>query len=79
MLRRKYAKAMDASVSAPEFVLLARAHSPEREDKAREILLAHGAEAVRVHEIEVEKRLEELPLRSLRINRWLGDEPLARL
>jgi hypothetical protein len=38
------------------------------------ILLAHGAQAVRVHEIDLEKRPEDLPLGSIR----LGSEPLGR-
>jgi hypothetical protein len=46
-------------------VLWVRARSPEREENIRQILVAHGGEAVRVHEIEIEKRLEDVPLSSL--------------
>jgi hypothetical protein len=29
--------------------------------KAEQILRSHGAEAVRMHEVEIEKRLEDIP------------------
>jgi hypothetical protein len=51
---------------------------PEQEALAQEILLAHGARAVRVHEIDLEKRPEDLPLGSIRPDPWLGSEPLGR-
>jgi hypothetical protein len=51
--------------------------SPGEEEKAEQILLGHGAQAVRPHEIAVDKRLQDLPLHSLRVDPWLGDEPLA--
>ena len=60
-------------------VLWVRIRTPEQEEKAQRILLEHGAEAVRVHEIEIDKRLEDLPLASLRPDPWLSDEPLAKL
>jgi hypothetical protein len=37
----------------------------------------HGGEAIRVHEIEVEKLPEDLPLSSLRPDPWLGNERLG--
>jgi hypothetical protein len=38
----------------------------------------HGAEAVHVHEIDLAKRPEDLPLQSLRPDPWLGDERLGQ-
>jgi hypothetical protein len=58
-------------------VLWVRVRSPQHETKAQEILRQHGGEAVRVHEIEIEKRLEDIPLSSLRPDPWLGSEPLG--
>lgn len=58
-------------------VLWVRVRSPDREEKALQILRAHGADAVRVHEMEIEKRLEDLPLSSLRPDPWLGNERLG--
>ncbi len=55
-------------MSAGGLVLWVRARSPEREEKIRQILVAHGADSVRVHEIEIEKRLEDLPLSSLLVD-----------
>jgi hypothetical protein len=40
--------------------------------------MRHGGEAVHVHEIELAKRPEDLPLHSLRPDPWLGDERLGR-
>jgi hypothetical protein len=59
-------------------ILWVRARSREQEDMAQEILLQNGGQAVRVHEIEIEKRVDDLPLGSLRPDPWLGSEPLGR-
>jgi hypothetical protein len=77
-LGRSHARELEAQVAAGDLVLCVRVRSPEDEMKAQQILLGHGAEAVRPHEIEIEKRLEDLPLHSLRADPWLGNEPLAR-
>src|ERR1700730_2957392 len=77
-LARRHAGELKAQVAVSDLVLRARVRSPEDEKKAQEILLGHGAEAVRPHEIEIEKPLEGLPLHSLRADTGLGDEPLAR-
>jgi hypothetical protein len=75
---RKHARELAARLAARDLVLCVRVRSPEEEAKAQEILVAHGAEAVRPHEIQVEKRVEHLPLHSLRVDPWLGEEPLGR-
>jgi hypothetical protein len=51
--------------------------SPEQEALAQEVLLAHRAEAVRVHEIDLEKRPDNLPLGKVRPDPWLVSEPLG--
>jgi hypothetical protein len=76
---RKRIRQLEAQLMASELVLLVRVRSAEEEAKAAEILLGHGAQAVRAHEITIDKRLEDLPLHSLRVDPWLGDEPLAEL
>ena len=78
-LRRERAPEIDVPDRVGELVLFVRVRSPDREAKAQEILTAHGAEAVRVHEIEIDKRLEDIPLSALRLDPWLGEEPLGRL
>jgi hypothetical protein len=60
-------------------VLWVRVRSPEQEAKAQDILQRNGGRAIRVHEIELEKYVEELPLSSLRPDPWLGSEPLGHL
>jgi hypothetical protein len=74
---RKRIRHLEAQLISRELVLLVRVRSAEEEAKATEILLGHGAQAVRPHEITVDKRLEHLPLHSLRVDPWLGDESLA--
>lgn len=61
----KQARELELQLDAGGIVLWVRVRSPEREKKAQEILRGNGALAVRVHEIEIEKRLEDLPLSSL--------------
>jgi outer membrane lipoprotein SlyB len=78
-LRREHAPEIDIPNIVGEFVLFVRVRTSEREAKAQQILAAHGAEAVRVHEIDLDKRLEDIPLSSLRVDPWLGEEALGRL
>jgi hypothetical protein len=59
-------------------VLWVRVRTPEREEKALQILRSHGADAVHVHEMEIDKRLEDLPLSSLRPDPWLSNERLGQ-
>src|ERR1700693_5178171 len=78
LIRRERLPAFDTESARGEFALLVRVRSPEQESRAQEILRGHGAAAVRVHEIEIEKRLENIPLSSLRVDSWLGDERLGQ-
>jgi hypothetical protein len=75
---RDEARGLDSLLARRGLILWVRVRSPEQEALAQEILLAHRAEAVRVHEIELEKRPEDLPLGTVRPDPWLGSEPLAR-
>jgi hypothetical protein len=59
-------------------VMWVRVRSPEIEAAAQEILVRHGAEAVHIHEIDLAKTPEDLPLHALRPDPWLGDERLGR-
>jgi len=58
-------------------ILWVRVRLAEREAMAQEILRRHGGEAVRVHEIDIEKRADDLPLSSFRPDPWLDSEPLG--
>ena len=62
------AKELDRQMAGGGLVLWVRARSPEQETKIQQILRGDGADAVRVHEIELEKRLEDLPLSSLLVD-----------
>ncbi len=75
---RKHARVLLAQSAARDFVLCVRVQSLEQQAKAQEILIGNGAKAVRPHEIQIEKHLEDLPLHSLRVDPLLGGEPLGR-
>ena len=77
-LRREHTLGLDKLSEAQGLVIWVRVRSPEKEAEAQEILMRHGGEAVHVHEIELAKRPEDLPLHSLRVDPWLGDERLGR-
>jgi hypothetical protein len=59
-------------------ILWVRLRSPEQEDMAQEILRLYGGRALRVHEIDIEKRASDLPLGKLRPDPWLGPERLGQ-
>jgi hypothetical protein len=73
------AKELETQMELGGLVLWVRVRSPEREETAQKILHDHGADAVHVHEIEIEKRLEDIPLSSMRPDPWLGDERLGEV
>jgi hypothetical protein len=76
---RRRIRHLEAQLITRDIILLVRVRSGGEEEKATEILLGRGAQAVRPHEITIDKRLEHLPLHSLRVDPWLGDEPLAQV
>lgn len=76
-LGREQAKKLEQQIATGGLVLWVRVRSPERENKAQQILKDHDAEAVRVHEIEIDKRFEGTPLDSLVLDPWLGSERLG--
>jgi hypothetical protein len=77
LLGREQAKELETQMALGGLVLWVRVRSPEHEERAQQILNDHGAKAVRVHHIEIAKRLEDIPLSSIRPDPWLGDERLG--
>ena len=77
-LRRERTLGLEKLSEAQGLLIWVRVRSPEKEAEAQEILMRHGGEAVHVHEIELAKRPEDLPLQSLRPDPWLGDERLGQ-
>ena len=65
-------------MAAHGIVLWVRVRTPDQEDRAQQILRQNGGQAIRIHEIEVEKHPEDIPLSSLRPDPWLGNERLGR-
>jgi hypothetical protein len=78
LLRRERARGLEKLSEAHGLLIWVRVRSPETEALAQEILLRHGAKAVHIHEIELAKTPDDLPLRSLRPDPWLGDERLGQ-
>src|SRR5579875_1347805 len=76
--QRRHLDRLQRRSRAAGLVLWVRARSPDEEEKAARILRDKGGEAVRIHEIEIAKRAEDLPLARLRIDPWLSDEPLGQ-
>jgi hypothetical protein len=77
VLGRDEAQGLDQLMARRGLILWVRVCSPEQEALAQEVLLAHRADAVRVHEIDLEKRPDDLPLGKVRPDPWLGSEPLG--
>jgi hypothetical protein len=71
-------QSLEPQMAALGLILWVRVRSPEREEKAQQILHERGGRAIRVHEIEIEKRPEEIPLSKLRPDPWLGEERLGQ-
>jgi hypothetical protein len=78
-LERQQAEQLDRNTIADGLILWVRVRSPDREERAQQILREWGGQAIRVHEIEIDKRLEDLPLSNLRPDPWLGGERLGHL
>jgi hypothetical protein len=72
-LGRDRAKLIETMIMEGGLVLWVRVRSEERERRAEQIMRNGGAEAVRVHEIALDKRLSDLPLASI-----VGDEISGR-
>lgn len=77
LLGKKQAQELELQLMAGGIVVWVRARDPEKEAQAQEILARFGGEAIRVHEIEIDKRLDDIPLSHLKPDPWLGGEPLG--
>jgi VIT1/CCC1 family predicted Fe2+/Mn2+ transporter len=59
---RKRAELIETMISEGGLILFVRVRSEEGERRAEQVMRDHGVEAVRVHEITIDKRLKDLPL-----------------
>jgi len=78
LLQRERARGLDRLSEAYGLLIWVRVRFAETEAATQEILIRHGAKAVHVHEIELAKTPDDLPLHSMRPDPWLGDERLGR-
>lgn len=75
---QEYVRGLDKLSEARGLLIWVRVRSPEKEALAQEILIRRGGQAVHVHEIELAKKPDDLPLHSLRPDPWLGNERLGQ-
>jgi hypothetical protein len=61
-LSRERAELLETMIMEGGLVLWVRVRSEEAERRAVQIMGNHGVEAIRVHEIAIDKRLEDIPL-----------------
>jgi hypothetical protein len=74
---REQARKLEQQLMAGGLVVWVRARTPDQEERAADILRGHGADAVHVHDITIDRHLEDVPLASVRPDPWLSDEPLG--
>jgi hypothetical protein len=79
IFKREKITGLDTLMTERGIVLWVRVRTPEREEMAQKVLRDHGARAIRVHEIEIDKTAEDLPLSKLRPDPWLANERLGDL
>lgn len=77
LLGKKQAADLELQLMSGGIVIWVRSRDPEKEALTQEILAKYGGDAIRVHEIEIEKRLEDIPLSEFKPDPWLGEEPLG--
>jgi len=77
ILGRDEAHDLDNLMAERGLTLRVRVHSREQESLAQEILRTHQADAIRVKEISLEQRPENMPLSTGRPDPWLNSEPLG--
>lgn len=71
LLGKKQAEELELQLMSGGIVIWVRARTAEKEAEAQEILAKFGAEAIRVHEIDMVKRLEDIPLAKVQPDPWL--------
>jgi hypothetical protein len=77
--KRKQEESLAATMADRGIVLWVRVRSITQEDDARRILQENGGRAIRIHEIDLSKSTDDIPLSSLRPDPWLGSERLGDL
>ncbi|MFL0419398.1 hypothetical protein ACH0CP_18090 [Sphingomonas sp. 179-I 2A4 NHS] len=66
------AEALERDISGGGLVVFVRARDAAAEERAQEIMRKSGALNVHIHEIELNKRLDELPLAQIQPDPWLA-------
>ena len=65
---RTFEDRIEDALATGGIVVWVRVHDREQESRAPEILRSCGADADRLHQIEIDKRLEDLPLADVQID-----------
>lgn len=66
--------AIEHDISRGGIVVFVRVDNEEQEQRAMEIMRRNGAHNVHVHEIELTKKLQDVPLAQIQPDPWLGEE-----
>jgi hypothetical protein len=77
LVNPKDAMDLEDDLRMGRLVVLVRARDREGEEKAQDIMRRCGAQHVHVHEVELKKTFEDIPLADIRPDPWLGDEKLG--
>lgn len=76
ILGKKHSEELETALENGGIVLWVRLHGQQQEERAQKILRKHGATAVRIHEIKVEKRLTDIPLADVQPDPLLERHPI---
>lgn len=67
------AEALERDLRAGGLVIFVRARDAVAEERAQQVMRKHGALNVHVHEVELKKHLEDLPLANIQPDPWLAN------
>lgn len=77
LLKEQNAEKIREALQAGGLAVFVRVHSDKLEQRAVEIMSECGAQGVHAHDIDLEKRIEDIPLSRINPDPWLGDETLG--
>jgi hypothetical protein len=77
LISPKDAMELEDDLRSGGLVVLIRVRNREMEERAQDAMVRCGAQHVHVHEIELKKTSQDLPLANIRPDPWLGDERLG--
>jgi hypothetical protein len=74
---REEAVQLENELSSGGLVVFVRVRSPQREAEALAIMRDCGARNVHVHEVELDRKLDDIPLAKIARDPWLVDDSMG--